>query len=204
MIAHALIIGSTIVWTLTVTAYFLAEMDYLIVKVYLIILYAVGGLLEYCFLMAQCTDPGVMFRKAVFVAPALGYDNEATIAEREAKLASGDPIRRGAHIYRARACETCNIIRPPLASHCSTCDNCVLGFDHHCTFINNCVGHRNLKFFFAICWLTILWAALAVPGAIAYGVHHVVAGVITAGIKRRVTLGLPLATLGAVLFFASL
>ena len=50
-------------------------------------------------------------------------------------------------IYTERKCSTCNIIRPPGASHCSGCNNCVLNFDHHCGFISNCIGKRNHKFF---------------------------------------------------------
>ena len=52
------------------------------------------------------------------------------------------------NIFTERKCVTCNIIRPPGASHCSTCDNCVLNFDHHCDYISNCVGKRNHKFFY--------------------------------------------------------
>ena len=51
-------------------------------------------------------------------------------------------------IFRERECVTCNIFRPPGASHCRICDNCVLGFDHHCYYISNCVGKRNHKFFY--------------------------------------------------------
>ena len=77
-------------------------------------------------------------------------------------------------------------------------------FDHHCTFINNCVGRRNFKYFFAILWLTIIWATLAVPAAMVYGCHNVYSRLNEDGFRKRVTITLPLAALGAVLFFVSL
>merc|ERR1740121_2011904 len=56
-------------------------------------------------------------------------------------------------------CHTCEIVRPPRASHCPECDNCVLRFDHHCPFVNNCVGQRNYNFFMgfttSVCCLAI-------------------------------------------------
>lgn len=51
-------------------------------------------------------------------------------------------------IYTERKCPTCNIIRPPGASHCGVCNNCVLDFDHHCAFVSNCIGRRNHKYFY--------------------------------------------------------
>ena len=32
-------------------------------------------------------------------------------------------------IYTERECNTCNIMRPPKASHCRKCDNCVMNYD---------------------------------------------------------------------------
>ena len=51
-------------------------------------------------------------------------------------------------IFKERECITCNIIRPPGASHCRICDNCIQDFDHHCYYISNCVGKRNHKYFY--------------------------------------------------------
>lgn len=50
---------------------------------------------------------------------------------------------KGARVF----CRTCNIYRPPRASHCPECDNCVEVLDHHCPFVGNCVGKRNYKYF---------------------------------------------------------
>ena len=52
------------------------------------------------------------------------------------------------YIFTERKCSTCNIIKPPRASHCRYCDDCILNLDHHCFFISNCVGERNHKYFY--------------------------------------------------------
>lgn len=50
-------------------------------------------------------------------------------------------------------CRTCNIWRPPGASHCSTCGYCFERFDHHCPVVGNCIARRNHRFFI----LLLMW-----------------------------------------------
>lgn len=50
-------------------------------------------------------------------------------------------------VIRTRFCKTCQLEKPPKASHCQFCNNCVKNFDHHCFFIGNCIGERNHKSF---------------------------------------------------------
>ena len=53
-------------------------------------------------------------------------------------------------------CDSCKILRPPRAFHCSDCDICVEVHDHHCPWVGTCIGRRNSKYF----TLFLLWTSV--------------------------------------------
>lgn len=93
-------------------------------------------------------DPGIIPRKSL-LERITHFDHE--IADRETIL---DPF---AHTSGAVFCHTCEVHRPPNASHCVDCNNCVLGFDHHCPMLNNCIGQRNYPYFVGLMPCAILF-----------------------------------------------
>lgn len=120
--------------------------------------YLIGLWLWYWLIRCQFTDPGVLFREFSYEDEEAGFPSEKNIQKNEFEKQKNDIVRQGAHIYKPRYCNTCHIIRPPLASHCGACDNWVQEFDHHCTFVNNWIGRRNIKYFFGLLILSIIWA----------------------------------------------
>ena len=55
-----------------------------------------------------------------------------------------------------RYCQSCNIYRPPRASHCSFCGYCVEKFDHHCPWTGSCIGKKNyVKFFIYVTTISL-------------------------------------------------
>mmetsp|Transcript_20249 Transcript_20249/g.36735 ORF Transcript_20249/g.36735 Transcript_20249/m.36735 type:complete len:459 (+) Transcript_20249:15-1391(+) len=73
---------------------------------------------------------------------------------------------QGLQVGKVRRCYTCEVRRPPRASHCRVCDNCVLDFDHHCFWIGNCVGLRNHKAFILYLVLGSIGTGTAVIGVV--------------------------------------
>ena len=51
------------------------------------------------------------------------------------------------HIETKRFCGTCQVDRPPFASHCGSWNIWVTNFDHHWGVLNCCIGGRNLHHF---------------------------------------------------------
>ena len=97
---------------------------------------------EYHMLQTFLTEPGIIPRNhPQFINPQ--NPDEINKTDEEKKKEEAIP-----RIYIERKCSTCNIYRPPGASHCATCDNCVLEFDHHCGFVSNCIGKRNHRHFY--------------------------------------------------------
>ncbi|XP_065908352.1 palmitoyltransferase ZDHHC9-like [Dysidea avara] len=112
-------------------------------------------LLFYCvafLLRTGCIDPGIVPRAS------------QTEANYFIKLSTPDPIS-GAQGFvgtparyktvvvnglevKLKFCVTCNLFRPPRATHCGICNNCVEHFDHHCPWVGNCVAKRNYRYFY--------------------------------------------------------
>ena len=110
-------------------------------------------LTEYFMLVSFLTEPGIIPRNSPEFMINENKDKLNEIDEKNKKVLP--------RIFTQRICETCKIIRPPGASHCSKCNNCVMEFDHHCIFISNCVGKRNHKSFYLFLLFGSIFSILA-------------------------------------------
>lgn len=127
------------------------------------IAYSLGPLLSvFCvmvFSLPALTDPGYLPKSSVLRIPPIPSDtvqvqetdvlpttlHEETKGDKEAQQNVIYSIA-GANIP-AVLCTTCNIVRPPGASHCKTCGHCVMYLDHHCPWVGTDVGFRNHFYF---------------------------------------------------------
>lgn len=126
----------------------------------LLILSIVLFVLTYFFMvLCSFTDPGIIPRKRVYdisgvIMPPL-YKKETILETLRNKFVNvyNDEERNYIYvtsetchdIYIFKFCTTCQLFRPPKASHCKYCDNCIEVFDHHCPYLWNCIGKRNYK-----------------------------------------------------------
>jgi len=113
------------------------------------------------------TDPGT-------VQPGEAEDTLLPLESGCAIDTSGDKVltngsatkgSTAASMSHLRWCTTCNLYRPPRASHCDDCGRCFRRFDHHCCWVGNCIAKDNHRFFagFLLC---IGLASLCVPSAL--------------------------------------
>mmetsp|Transcript_63451 Transcript_63451/g.138180 ORF Transcript_63451/g.138180 Transcript_63451/m.138180 type:complete len:378 (+) Transcript_63451:32-1165(+) len=161
------ILSLSSIYFIFVLPYFWSKFIFLPLISVTLFFFAVSFLCLACF-----SDPGIIPRREVILATQ--SDEMLTEILGYSPLGEGEPAHVRAtdahqmvppHLAKMgyRWCYTCEIVRPPRASHCPDCDNCVLRFDHHCPFVNNCVGQRNYHFFMGFVTSVLCLAALVLP-----------------------------------------
>lgn len=112
--------------------------------------------------------PGSPLRGSAHAADSPEYklsDSQLLDQERDGG-AESDRAEAGAPAVQEvrQLCSTCNILRPPRASHCSLCDCCMEQLDHHCPFVGNCVAKRNYTSFLGFLWCLTMQTLLVLLG----------------------------------------
>lgn len=111
----------------------------------------------FCFKTAF-TDPGILLRKTNPLSTIKAdnpdeYDESGQVISRllfhhlNDNFVIGKQVMIDGEMITLKYCHTCELFRPPKASHCHYCDNCVEEFDHHCPWLSNCIGRRNYRSF---------------------------------------------------------
>lgn len=114
-------------------------------------------ILYFCFKTAL-TDPGILPRRTnplatVKVDNPDEYDECGRVTGKllfhhlNDNFVIGKQVMIDNQLITLKYCHTCELFRPPKASHCHNCDNCVEEFDHHCPWLSNCIGRRNYRSF---------------------------------------------------------
>eukprot|EP01112_Ceratiomyxa_fruticulosa_P017770 TRINITY_DN55_c0_g2_i1.p1 TRINITY_DN55_c0_g2~~TRINITY_DN55_c0_g2_i1.p1 ORF type:complete len:291 (-),score=15.15 TRINITY_DN55_c0_g2_i1:91-963(-) len=110
------------------------------------------SILCFCnFFMAAGLDPGV-------ILPQQSLDNIENAEQKKEVPPPKEVLVVGGIPFVSKYCTTCNIYRPPRASHCGLCKHCVSTFDHHCPAIGNCIAQRNYRFFVIFVFSTVFMA----------------------------------------------
>ena len=82
------------------------------------------------------------------------FDNNifnSNISPKKEKISS-----KNKYDFEITRCNTCFVLRPKEAHHCSDCQCCVLGRDNHCPWMNNCIGLFNRKLFILFCIYSVV------------------------------------------------
>eukprot|EP00850_Spirogloea_muscicola_P017858 SM000157S02088 [mRNA] locus=s157:305720:308411:+ [translate_table: standard] len=97
---------------------------------------------------------------------------EGTYIDHYGQLCQKRPAADGHGIIEERYCLTCNIWRPPRASHCRKCGHCMEKFDHHCGIVGTCIARKNQRFFVVLLTLGTIGAALLLAACIIWLVQQ--------------------------------
>lgn len=143
--------------------FFALDCPYLAVKVNPVIP-VIGGLMYIfiigCLLQTTFIDPGIIPRATL--PEALETDRLYQLENQNQETNNGYQAPRYKEVeikgrsFKLAYCQTCQMYRPPRASHCSRCNNCVERFDHHCPMVGNCIGKRNYRYFYLFVTSTTL------------------------------------------------
>ena len=115
-------------------------------------------MIPYFCLKTAWTDPGILCRHTSPLATIKTdnpdeYDESGKVVSKllfhhlNDNFVVGKQVVVDDELVCLKYCHTCEIFRPPRASHCHYCDNCVEEYDHHCPWLSNCIGRRNYRSF---------------------------------------------------------
>ena len=126
-------------------------------------------IVPYFCLKTAWTDPGIIPRNSNPIASVKvdnpdEYDESGKVVAKllfhhlNDNFVIGKQIKVGEELIALKYCHTCELFRPPRASHCHYCDNCVEEYDHHCPWLSNCIGRRNYRSFVLFIFSVALFA----------------------------------------------
>lgn len=114
--------------------------------------------IPYLCLKTAWTDPGILPRHLNPLSTVKEdnpdeYDESGRVVSKllfhhlNGNFVIGKQVPVNGKLVILKYCHTCELFRPPRASHCHYCDNCVEEYDHHCPWLSNCIGRRNYRYF---------------------------------------------------------